>query len=119
MKYAMVIFESDKETEQPSEAELEFAAVARWWADLKAEGKIVTSARLKPTRPVTSVSWPDSKPILTAMLTDGPYLEAKESVAGFALLDVEGYDEAMQIVASLPPATRPGMRIEVRRVVER
>jgi hypothetical protein len=119
MKYAMVIFESDGETEQPSEAEREFAAVARWWADLQAEGTIITSARLGSTRPVTSISWSDRKPILTAMLTDGPYLEAKESVAGFALLDVEGYDEAMQVVASLPLATRPGMRIEVRRVVER
>jgi hypothetical protein len=119
MKYAMLIFESNEETEQPSEAERDFATVARWWADLKAEGKIVTSARLVSTRPVTSLSWPNSESILTAMLTDGPYLEAKESVAGFALLNVPGYDEAMQIVASLPPAARPGMRIEVRRVVER
>jgi hypothetical protein len=119
MKYAMLIFESNEETEQPSEAEREFATLARWWANLKAEGTIIASARLASTRPVTSVSWPNTQPILTAMMTDGPYLEAKESVAGFALLDVPGYDEAMQIVASLPPAARSGMRIELRRVVER
>jgi hypothetical protein len=119
MKYAMVIFESNEESQEPGEAEREFTALARWWSDLKAEGTIITSARLASTRQVTSVSWPDRKPILAAMLTDGPYVEAKESVAGFALLDVQTYDEAMQIVASLPLATRPGMRIEVRRVVER
>lgn len=113
MKYAMVIIESDEELEPRSEAERDFDALAQWWADLKTRGKITASARLVSTQPVISVSWRGSQPIVT----DGPYLEAKESVAGFALLDVESESEARDIVASWP--ARVGDRVELRRVVER
>jgi hypothetical protein len=114
MKYAMVIFETADESEQPSEVERDFTALARWWADLKTQGKIVATARLGSTRPVTSVSWRGGQP----MLTDGPYVEAKETVGGFAVLDVSGYAEAMEIMASFGFASRRGLRIEVRRIVE-
>jgi hypothetical protein len=113
MKYALVIFESDEQSQERTEAERDFDALARWWADLRVPYKIVASARLASTRPVTSVSWRDGHPIPT----DGPYMEAKESVAGFLILEVDAYSDAMEIVASLP--AKVGTRIEVRRVLER
>jgi hypothetical protein len=115
MKYAMVIIESAEEAEESeelSEAERDFDSLVRWWADLRARGKIIASARLAPPSTATSVSWRGQTPIVT----DGPYLEAKEAVAGFAILDVDTEAEAMEIVSSLP--ARLGTRIEVRPVVE-
>ena len=121
MRYAMVIMESDVEQreaegeragERRSEAERDFEALVRWWADLRARGKIAASARLA-SAPVANVTWRGQQPILT----DGPYVEAKESVAGFAILDVETEAEVRDIAASWPG--RVGMRIELRRVVER
>ena len=118
MKYAMVIMESDEEQRdmeegaERSEAERDFDALVRWWADLRARGKIAASARLAST-PVTSVTWRGQQPILT----DGPYVEAKESVAGFAILDVETEAEVRDIATSWPG--RAGTRIELRRVAER
>lgn len=49
-------------------------------------------------------------------ITDGPFAETKEQLAGFYLLDAENEDEALQIAAQIPPA-RAGS-IEVRPVRE-
>jgi len=46
------------------------------------------------------------------LVTDGPFADTKEWIAGFDLLDCEGIDEAVQI-ASQHPMARFG-RIEVR-----
>ena len=40
-------------------------------------------------------------------VTDGPFLETKELVGGFVIIEAEDFDEAVQI-ASLHPAARMG-----------
>ena len=47
-------------------------------------------------------------------ITDGPFAETKEQLAGFYLIDAASHDEALQIAATIPPA-RAGS-IEVRPV---
>lgn len=37
-------------------------------------------------------------------LTDGPFAETKEQLAGFYLIDARDLDEAVQIAAKIPPA---------------
>lgn len=49
-------------------------------------------------------------------ITDGPFAETKEQLAGFYLIDAENHDEALQIASRIPPA-REGS-IEVRPVRE-
>ena len=49
-------------------------------------------------------------------ITDGPFAETKEQLAGFYLIDAENLDEAIDIAAKIPPA-RIGS-IEVRPVRE-
>jgi hypothetical protein len=46
------------------------------------------------------------------MVTDGPFTESKEWIAGYDLLDVASMDEAIAIAAAHPMAR--GGRIEVR-----
>ena len=48
------------------------------------------------------------------MLTDGPFAETKEQLAGFYLIDAADLNEAIDIAAGIPPA-RHGS-IEVRPV---
>jgi hypothetical protein len=110
MRYAMVIIKSDAEWEALSDAEREFDSLIGWWADLRARGKVIASAQLAPPRTASTVSWRGEVPIVT----DGPYIEAKETVGGFALLDVDSAAEAMEIARSWP--SRLGIRIEVRPV---
>jgi hypothetical protein len=49
-------------------------------------------------------------------ITDGPFAETKEQLAGFYLIDAADQDEALKIAATIPPA-REGS-IEVRPVRE-
>ncbi len=111
MKYAMVIINT-QEWEPLTEADGEFESLARWWADLRAGGKIVAAARLALPRTGSTVSWRGQVPIVT----DGPYVEAKEAVGGFVLLDVDSEAEALEIASSWP--NKVGTRIEVRLTLE-
>jgi hypothetical protein len=49
-------------------------------------------------------------------ITDGPFAETKEQLAGFYLIDASDLDEAIQVAAKIPPA-REGS-IEIRPVRE-
>ena len=51
-------------------------------------------------------------------VTDGPYAEAKESVAGYFILLVESEAEAVEI-AKLCPGLPYGATVEVRKLMER
>lgn len=51
-------------------------------------------------------------------VTDGPFAEAKESVAGYFLLTVPSFEEAVAI-AKLCPGLRYGCTVEVRELQER
>jgi len=49
-------------------------------------------------------------------VTDGPFAETKEQLAGFYLIDARDLNEAIQVAAKIPPA-REGS-VEVRPVRE-
>jgi hypothetical protein len=50
------------------------------------------------------------------LVTDGPFAETKEQLAGFYLVDAHDLNEAIQIASKIPPA-REGS-VEVRPVRE-
>jgi hypothetical protein len=49
-------------------------------------------------------------------VTDGPFAETKEQLGGFALLEVEDFDEAMRWADKVPVA--PNTTIEVRQIMD-
>jgi hypothetical protein len=49
-------------------------------------------------------------------VTDGPFAETKEQLGGFALLEVEDFDEAMRWADKVPVA--PSTTIEVRQIMD-
>ena len=51
------------------------------------------------------------------LVTDGPYLEAKEYLGGYYLVDVDGRDRAIELAALIPDAKIPGMGVEVRQIM--
>jgi hypothetical protein len=52
-----------------------------------------------------------------ATVTDGPYLEAKEYVGGYYLVECENRERALELAALIPDARVEGLGIEVRPVI--
>ncbi|WP_440106441.1 YciI family protein [Streptosporangium sp. H16] len=50
-------------------------------------------------------------------VTDGPYLEAKEYLGGYYLVECENRERALELAALIPDAGVEGLGIEVRPVV--
>jgi hypothetical protein len=50
-------------------------------------------------------------------VTDGPFLEAKEHLGGFYLIDCESKERAIELAALIPDAKVEGMGVEVRPVM--
>jgi hypothetical protein len=86
-------------------------ALEAWVRETEALGvRLLTGARLDLGAPATTVR--DRKGGL--LVTDGPFAETKEQVAGFQVIECANLDEAVQ-VASSHPSARSG-KIEVQRV---
>ena len=64
---------------------------------------------LEPTRTATTVRMKGGK----AVMTDGPFAETKEQLAGYTILEARDLDEALVFVAR-HPLVRAGFSIEVR-----
>ncbi|MDV3222060.1 YciI family protein [Intrasporangium sp.] len=50
-------------------------------------------------------------------VTDGPFVEAKEFMGGFYLIDVENEERALELARMIPDASIDGLALEVRPVM--
>jgi hypothetical protein len=79
---------------------------------LRESGRSIAAEALQPVNTAKTVRVRNGK----VLLTDGPFAETKEQLAGFYLVDAKDLDEAIQMAAKIPPA-RVGS-VEVRAVRE-
>ena len=79
---------------------------------LRAKGSLVAAEALQAVHTATTVRVRNGK----VSVTDGPFAETKEQLAGFYLIDADNLDDAIQVAAKIPPA-RIGS-IEVRPIRE-
>ena len=63
--------------------------------------EVVGAARLQPVETATTVRVEHGQ----ALLTDGPFVDAKEHVGGFAIVEVDDLDAALEL-AAVTPRTR-------------
>ncbi|HET7922761.1 MAG TPA: YciI family protein [Gammaproteobacteria bacterium] len=75
---------------------------------LRAEGRCLASEALQPVATATTVRVRNGQ----VAITDGPFAETKEQLAGFYMIEARDLNEAIQIASRIPPA-RVGS-IEVR-----
>ena len=76
--------------------------------------EVVGGEQLQPVDTATTVRVQDGE----TLLTDGPFVDAKEHLGGFCLVEADDLDAALQIAARIP-AARMGGAVEVRPLVER
>jgi hypothetical protein len=106
MKYLLLIYtdEAAAAAAQANTTPDERAAFTKAWYDygdwLTQKGWMMTGDPLQPTTAATSLRAPDGKPVVT----DGPFAETKEQLAGYYLLDVANVDEAIEAGTRCPAA---------------
>ena len=71
-----------------------------WLDDLQARGRWVTGDQLAPPRRARTVRVRNGK----AIVTDGPFMESKEAIGGFDIIEAASLDEAVEIAAGHPVA---------------
>src|SRR5262245_55857330 len=103
MKYACLVYMEEKTREAISDSEC-----IAFGEPLRKSGKIVGGEALQSVDTATTVRVRNGK----TSMTDGPFAETKEQLAGFYLIDAKDLDEALQVASKIPPA-RVGS-IEVR-----
>jgi hypothetical protein len=80
-----------------AEADREMAA---WDDEMTDRGILTGGGRLRPARQTTTLRVRDGELIVT----DGPYAETKEQMAGYCVLDCASLAEAIEVAARHPTA---------------
>jgi hypothetical protein len=101
MRYMMLVYS----TEGPDglaaeEAERIRAGHHQVIAEATRKGVLVGAEPLAPTSTATTVRLQDGK----ALVTDGPFAETKEHLAGYYIIDCENLDEAIEWAVKIPTA---------------
>jgi len=71
-------------------------------------------ARLHADESATTLRHDDGR----MLLTDGPFIDSKEYLAGLFLIEADNLDGALVIAQELLLQTRPGVAIEVRPILD-
>ncbi len=111
MKYTMLIY-LDEKTLSEQEREQCYRESAQYAQELHSGGRYLAAVPLQPTATATSIRPREDK----RMVTDGPFAETREQLAGFFLVEARDLDEAIDIAGKIP-AGRWGT-VEIRPVVE-
>jgi hypothetical protein len=80
---------------------------------LKKSGELLTTQALVDPSQAAVVSVRNGQPVVT----DGPFLEAKEYLGGFYLIDCENKERAIELATQVPDAAIEGLGVEVRQVM--
>lgn len=100
MQYMLLLF-SDP-SEGPTPGTPEFAEeMNQWFAytnDLRDSGCLVSGEPLQGAETATTVQVRDGQRVIT----DGPFIESKEVLGGFYIVDVDNLDDALEWAAKIP-----------------
>ena len=102
MEYMLVLFSDPKQfmTMPPAEMEKTIAAYTAYTQALQNEKVFRDSRRLRPASDATTVKVDQGK----SKVINGPFIETKEELAGYYLIDVPDLDAALKWAARCPTA---------------
>ncbi|MFD5819402.1 YciI family protein [Streptomyces sp. NPDC127038] len=113
MRYALFICAPADGEEPVPEDIASGPRIASYLQEVPERGIVRCGARLRPATDATTVRVRGDE----VLLTDGPFVEAREYVAGIDLVEVADLDEAIAL-ASRHPVALAGGAVEVRPVWE-
>lgn len=109
-KYAFLFMDDgvDYQTNPTPEQQKVYADIFKWF-EVNGSKIVDGGAELQPTRTATTIRKSSGK----ITVVDGPFIESKESVGGFSIIEASDRDAAIAIAK-----TWPGYGIEIRDIVE-
>ena len=114
MKYLLQIYPGPATEELERLAPDERRAIVEEYLAIGRLPEVVGGDQLQPVDTATTVRVDDGE----VLLTDGPFVDAKEHLGGYCLVEADDLDAALEIAARVP-AARMGGAVEVRPLVER
>ena len=111
VKYMLLIYQ-DENSLSEAERTTCYRESAEYAVQLSKSNKYLGAGPLHPTSTATSVRVRNDKRVVT----DGPFAETREQLAGYFLIDARNLDEAIEIAGQVP-AGRWGT-VEIRPVLE-
>jgi hypothetical protein len=117
MRYMLLVYTQETEMEKASPEQLAkvFAGHTAVQQETARRGIFRVADPLKFTSTATTVRVHDGK----TLVTDGPFAETKEQLAGYYILDCTDLDEALEWAAKIPTSCGGGKGcVEVRPVHE-
>ena len=101
MRYMMLVYSTeDPGGMPPEEAERIRAGHAKVIGEATRKGILIGAEPLAPTSTATTVRHENGK----LLVTDGPFAETKEHLAGYYIIECENLDEAIEWAARIPTA---------------
>jgi hypothetical protein len=103
MKYVLLFVGTREDQDRwdqmtPQQIQASMGGAGEWFERYGREGKIAGGEQLQGYKSVSTVASKDGKRVVT----DGPFIESKEVIGGFAVVDVKDYDEALEMAKSWP-----------------
>jgi hypothetical protein len=110
MKYMLMFASNGGSDDAVPAQELQaiYARVGEWWTTHSASGALQGGHQLQPASTATTVE------PRTGVVTDGPFLEAKESIGGYGIVEAPDLDTVIAMVKTWPASDK----VEIRPIVE-
>ncbi|MFI0898428.1 YciI family protein [Streptomyces sp. NPDC020983] len=115
-KYLVLIYGDEREWDSMSASGRQQLAEGHRALVAAAGGAVLDTHELEPASTATTLRTDAAGRPTT---TDGPFLETKEAVGGYYLIEASGLDEVTGLASKLYEATAGHSGVEIRPVVER
>ncbi|HEX4831017.1 MAG TPA: YciI family protein [Trebonia sp.] len=111
VKYVLLIVDTPAEPAPGTPAYNDwYAEVGAWYEKWGATGRLEAGRQLQGAG--------TAKTVRAAGVTDGPYIETKEVLGGYSVLDAETIDEAIEVARTWPGVDQGWIAVEVRPAIE-
>ena len=108
MKYVILIMDTPEGlAKAASERDAWMSEIMAWYEKTGQSGKLAEGGA-QLDRPSTA------KTVRASGVTDGPFIEAKEVLGGYSVLETDTIDEAVEVARTWPGVDRGWITIEVR-----
>ncbi|HVH62162.1 MAG TPA: YciI family protein [Candidatus Dormibacteraeota bacterium] len=115
MKYVLLFVGTREDQDRwdemsPEQVQATMGGAGEWFEKFSRQGKIVGGEQLQGYKTVSTIQGRNGNRVVT----DGPFIESKEVIGGFAIVDVKDRNEAEEMAKTWPAGP-----VEVWPVVER